>query len=389
MMSARNRAGQTSYRTMKSTLAVSLATLLLLACAQESEVSKTIPSALTAPTVSVTRIVQLPIAEQLTASGVLLPREEAAVGPEVAGYQVAEVLVEEGAQVSKGQPLARIDSGLLQARIDQAKAALAQATAVAEQSRAEADRVKTFDAKNVMSAEQIAARRFQARTAEAAVGVSRAQLDELLTQEQRLVVRAPVDGVVLERSIRPGDGASLSQPMFRIARDNLVELDAEVPEDALARIAPGDTATVSIPSGESIQGTVRLISPRVDPQTKLGRVRVSLAPNPQLRVGGYARVAFNRAAIPVPAVAERAVQWEADGPRLITIDDTNRAHPVSVRTGTREAGFVALVQGPPVGTLVALGSGVSLLEGDLVNPVEPKQVTPEQNATPPTADITR
>ena len=359
---------------MKNVLGVlALGALLATACAQEADLSKTIPSSLAAPTVTVTRIVQLPIAEKLTASGILLPREEAAVGPEVPGYQVAEVMVEEGAQVSKGQPLARLDSQLLQARIDQAKAGLAQSTALAEQARAEADRVKTFDAKGAMSVEQIAARRFQARTAEAAVGVARAQLDELLTQEQRLVVRAPVDGVVLERSVRPGDVASLSQPMFRIVRDGLIELDAEVPEGALAKIAPGDTATVSIPSGESMQGTVRRISPLVDPLTKLGRVRVSLAPNPQLRVGGYARVYFNRPAVPVPAVAERAVQWEANGPRLIIIDDNNRAHPVSVRTGTRDAGFVTIEQGPTVGTLVALGSGVSLLEGDLVNPVEPQQ----------------
>jgi HlyD family secretion protein len=359
---------------MKNTLGLlAVSALLLTACGQESDVSKTIPSSLAAPTVTVTRIVQLPIAEKLTASGILLPREEAAVGPEVPGYQVAEVMVEEGATVSKGQPLARLDSQLLQARIDQAKAGLAQSMALAEQARAEADRVKTFDAKGAMSVEQIAARRFQARTAEAAVGVARAQLDELLTQEQRLVVRAPVDGVVLERSVRPGDVASLSQPMFRLIRDGLVELDAEVPEGALARIAPGDIATVSIPSGESMQGTVRRISPLVDPLTKLGRVRVSLAPNPQLRVGGYARVSFNRPAVPVPAVAERAVQWEANGPRLIIIDDNNRAHPISVRTGIRDAGFVALEQGPPVGTLVALGSGVSLLEGDIVNPVEPVQ----------------
>jgi HlyD family secretion protein len=373
---------------MKSTSGILvLALVLLAACARESDKSKTIPSSLTAPTVTVTRIVERPIAEKLTASGVLLPREEAAVGPEVAGYQVAEVLVEEGASVNKGQALARLDSGLLKARIDQATAALAQATAVSEQARAEADRVKTFDSKNVMSAEQIAARRYQARTAEAAVGVSRAQLEELLTQEQRMVVRSPVDGIVLERSIRPGDGASLSQPMFRIARDSLIELDAEVPEDSLARIAVGDAATVTIPSGGSIEGTVRLISPRVDPQTKLGRVRVSLAPDPQLRVGGYARVAFNRAAIPVAAVLERAVQWEADGPRLIAIDDNNRVHPVAVQTGIRDAEFVALKQGPAVGTRVALGSGVSLLDGDLVKPLEGGREAAAADAT--NVDITR
>lgn len=217
----------------KPLAALALAFVLLSACSREADTTGGNPAALVAPTVSVTRVVELPIAESLTASGVLLPREEAAVGPEVPGYQVAEVLVEEGAQVTKGQALARLDAALLQARIQQARAALAQSTAVAEQARAEAERVKDFDTKGAMSIEQIAARRYQARTADAAVGVARAQLDELLTQEKRLLVRAPVAGIVLERSVRPGDVASLSQPMFRIARDGLIELDAEVPEDAL------------------------------------------------------------------------------------------------------------------------------------------------------------
>jgi HlyD family secretion protein len=313
------------------------------------------------------------MAQSLAASGLLIPREEAAVAAEVGGYLVDKVLVEEGARVSAGQELARLDPGLLLARIDQAKAGVAQAVALAEQARGEADRVKTFDARGVMSIEQVAAREFQAKTAEAAVAVARAQLEDLLSQERRLVVRAPVAGIVLERMVRPGDVASLSEPMFRLARDGLLELDAEVPEDVLAGIAPGESATVSLPSGDTIEGSVRLISPRIDPLTKLGRVRVSLAPHPQLRAGGYARATFSRTGKPVAAVEEKAVQWEASGPRLITIDDNDLAHPVLVRIGVRDAGYVALEQGPPVGTRVALGSGVALLDGDRVNPVEPGQ----------------
>ena len=74
------------------------------------------------------------------------------------------------------------------------------------------------------------------------------------------------------------------------------------------------------------------------------------------------------------------MQWEASGPRLITIDDNNLVQPVQVRTGARDAGFVALEQGPPVGTRVALGSGVALLQGDRVNPVEPGQATAREQA---------
>lgn len=349
---------------------LSLAAVLLAGCAPDAKVDAAAPSSLAPPTVTVTRVVKLPIAEKLSASGILRPREEAAVGPEVAGYQVADVLVEEGALVTAGQVLATLHADLLRAKIDQARAALAQAQALAEQARAEFDRVKDLDARNVMSQEQVAARRYQARTSEAAVGVARAQLDELLTQEQRLTVRAPVSGLVLERNIRPGDVASLAQPMFRIARDNLIELDAEVPEDVIARISLGDAATVSLPSGEHLDGEVRLISPRIDPETKLGRVRVSLASHPQLRAGGYARVDFHRPFNAVPAIAEKALQWEANGPRLTTIDKENRARPVAVRIGARDGEYVTLVQGPSVGTRVALGSGVTLLEGDLVNPVE-------------------
>jgi HlyD family secretion protein len=359
-----------SHRTIYT---LALAVVCLAGCGKPPDPKTSNANQIAIPTVTVTRIVELPIAETLTASGILLPREEAAVAPEVAGYQVASVLVEEGAQVTRGQVLAQLDAELLLSKIDQAKAALAQATAVAEQASAEADRVKNFDSRNVMSAEQIATRRYQARTTAAAVEVNRAQLAELLAQQRRLDIRAPVDGIVLERNVRPGDVASLTQPMFRIAREGLIELDAEVPEPVLSRIALGDKATVTLPSGAALPGTVRLISPRVDPQTKLGRVRVALAPDPQLRVGGYARVAFTQPAVPVPAVAEKAVQWEATGPWLIALDDHNRAHLLSVRTGARNEGYVVLEQGPPVGTVIAMGSGVSLLEGDQVNPVEAEQ----------------
>ncbi|MDH4039697.1 MAG: efflux RND transporter periplasmic adaptor subunit [Gammaproteobacteria bacterium] len=358
--------------------AASLAVLTLVGCAEKSNTVAVATVAGNAPTVTVTRVIERPMAGSLVASGLLVPREEAAVTAEVGGYQVDKVLVEEGAEVSAGQELARLDPGLLLARINQAKAGVSQAVALAEQARAEADRVKNFDARGVMSIEQVAAREFQAKTAEAAVAVARAQLEDFLSQERRLVVRAPVAGIVLERMVRPGDVASLSQPMFTLARDSLVELDAEVPEDELAGIALDDKATVSLPSGDSAEGTVRLVSPRIDPLTKLGRVRVSLAPHPQLRVGGYARAVFNRTGKPVAAIEEKAVQWEASGPRLITIDANNLAHPVLVRTGVRDAGFVALEQGPPVGTRVALGSGVALLEGDRVNPVEPGQAAAAQ-----------
>ena len=124
------------------------------------------------------------------------------------------------------------------------------------------------------SEEEVATRVAKAENAEAGVDVAQAQLNELQTQKQRMEIRAPVfDGVfALERQVRLGDVSGQSQPMFRLASNSLIEMDAEVPEDDLATITVGQEATVILPSGTELQGKVRLLSPRIDPQTKLGRV---------------------------------------------------------------------------------------------------------------------
>ena len=246
---------------------------------------------------------------------------------------------------------------------------MAQARAQATQAQSEADRVKGLDGSGILSDEQIGSRRSQALSAEAGVQVAQAQLNDLRTQQSRLAIRAPVAGTVLERMVRPGDVASPAQTMFRLAKAGQIELDAEVPEDVLASIELEEAASVTLTSGVTLGGQVRQISPRIDPQTKLGRVRVQLPSHSDLRPGGYAHVVFTRSAIPVPVVPEKAVQFEASGPLLVVIDAENRARRIPVQTGARADGFVAIEQAPPLGTQVALGGGAFLLDGDLVEPV--------------------
>lgn len=362
-----------------------LLSVLATACSNDSGPAPAAgPGAPAARAVSVTQIVLRPMGGTFVASGLLVPREEAAVGSELSGYRVAEVLHEEGATVKQGEMLARLDAGLLRARIAQAEAAVEQARAQAGQARSEAERVAGLDGTGILSDEQIASRRSSAKGAAAGVAVAEAQLNELRAQERRMVIRAPVGGVILERTVKQGDIAGPGQPLFRLARDGLIELAAEVPEGALASIPVGEAATVTLPSGRELEGTVRLVSPRVDPQTKLGRIRVRLPADAELRAGGYARAAFNRPATPVPAVAEKAVQFEASGPLLVVIDATEHARRVPVQTGARADGYVAIEEGPPVGTRVALGGGAFLLDGDLVAPVDPERVAQAAASTPST-----
>ena len=386
-----NRIKKSHFRPLSLTLLLASA-LALASCSKPTEAPPPPAAEAGARAVSVATVSMRPMAGSLTASGLLKPREETAVGSEISGFRVADVLVDEGATVSKGQVLAKLDPGLLAAKIAQAEAGVAQAKAQAGQAQAEADRVKGLDGTGILSDEQIGSRRAQAMGAQASVQVAQAQLNELRAQEKRMVIRAPEAGTVLERLVKPGDVASTAQAMFRIARGGLIELDAEVPEDALSSLQVGEQAMVTLPSGAVLTGKARSLSPRVDPQTKLGRVRVQLPLNADLRSGGYAQAVFSRAASPVLVVPEKAVQFEASGPLLIVIDKDNLARRVAVKTAARADGFVAIEDGPPVGTRVALGGGAFLLDGDLVEPVAAKTVADVAGASaasaPATAKVT-
>lgn len=306
----------------------------------------------------------------LTSNGVLAAREEAVVSSELQGYRVNRVFVDVDQWVRAGQPLVQLDDTLIRSQITQQRATLAQTQVAAAQAADQAARVKGLDDEGVLAQEQVESRRFAARSANAAVSAQRAVLQDLLTRQQRLTLRSPVSGRVMERNVRPGDiSGGGTTPMFRIIRDGLVELEAQVPEGQLGRVTIGSPAQVILPNSGSVYGRVRYISPAVDPQNKLGKVRISLPPRPDLRPGGFARAVFTGAARPAVAVPEAAVRYSAEGPSVMTLDAQGRAREISVRTGQRGGGWVELASGPRPGALVLMGGAAFVLEGDKVKPV--------------------
>jgi HlyD family secretion protein len=183
--------------------------LPLAACGKKEEAAKPVAGAGAGRAVTVVKVANRSLAAGVTASGLLAAREEAAVGSELAGYRVARVLVEEGAWVRQGQTLAQLDTTLIQAQVAQQAARTAQA-------EADAKRVAGLDGQGVLSQEAIDTRRFEAKAQEAA-------LAELRTRASRLTITAPVSGLVIERTVRPGEiSGGAASPWFRIVRDGLV-----------------------------------------------------------------------------------------------------------------------------------------------------------------------
>lgn len=306
----------------------------------------------------------------LAASGDLEPREEAAVLPEVSGYRVARVLADVGQYVQAGQTLVQLDPTLIQAQVAQSEALAAQAEVQALQAEEQAGRVQGLDGSGVLSQEQIDQRRFQARAARATARAQAAGLRDLKTRAGKLSVSAPVSGLILEKTVRPGDmAAGGGSPWFRMARDGQIELNADLGEGDLNRIRPGQTATVTLQSGAVVTGTVRLISPEINAQTKLGKVRILLPVRPDVRAGGFARAVFDDASAMALAVPESAIRYDADGASVMTVDAQNRVRRASIESGARGGGLVQLVKGPAAGTRIVANAAALLLDGDLIRPV--------------------
>jgi HlyD family secretion protein len=348
-------------------------TLVLVAVLTLGGCHKPPPRSTEAQNARAVRVVALgdqPITGALAASGDLVPREEAAVLPEVAGYRVSRVLVDVGDSVRKGQTMVDLDPALIQAQLAQADANVAQAQVQAQQAAEQANRVKDLDNAGVLSQEAIDQRRFQARAAQAAAAAQAAVLKDLRTRLGKLAVTAPVSGIVLERTVRPGDMSTAggATPWFRLARDGQIELAAQLSEDDLARIRPGQHADVTLPSGETVPGVVRLVSPQIDPQTKLGIVRIHLPVRRDIRAGGYGRAVFSEVSGAALAAPETAVRYDADGASVMVVGPDNRVKHVLVQTGQRGGGYVQLIKGPPAGSRIVENAAAFLLDGDLVKP---------------------
>jgi HlyD family secretion protein len=320
-----------------------------------------------ARSVSVVPVSRHSIEGGLVASGQLTPRETISIYPQVNGYRVARVFVDVGDQVKAGQPLVQLDDTLLTAQLAQAVALAQQQAVLADQAEAQAQRVKNLDGEGILSQEQIDTRRFAARSARAQANAQAAAVQDLRTRKALMIVRAPRAGLIIERNVQLGDlsGAGTT-PFYRIAENGQIELAADLSLDALGKIRPGASARVTLGNGTQVIGVVRLISPAVDPNTKLGRIRITLPVRADIHSGDFAQARFLGGVRSSLAVPETAVRYDANGASVMVVGSDDRLVRVPVTTGERGGGWVELLTGPPDGARVVEKAGAMFVPGDYV-----------------------
>jgi multidrug efflux pump subunit AcrA (membrane-fusion protein) len=238
--------------------------------------------------------------DQVRVTGFVVPRREAVVGVDQEGSRVIDVLVREGDLVTEGQELAR-----------------------------------------------------------------------LTPPPQRpgppgpMSLHAPAAGLVTEVRTIPGAPASpQAGPMFRIAVNNEIELEAQVPAAHMLKLNAGATVRISRDNAPDLIGRLRLVGPEIDRATQLGRVRISLIANPSLKIGMFARASIDAKRSCGVAVPRTAIDH-----LTIQVVKGNTVETRKVRVGLTSDTSTEILEGLQVGEIVVADAGSSLHNGDQIKTV--------------------
>ncbi len=321
-------------------------------------------------TVTSTQAQTLALPIKLTAHGNIAAWQEASVGAEIGGLRLAEVLVNVGDTVQRGQVLARFATDAVQADLAQARAVVAEASASAQEATANADRVRALLNTGVFSGQQSSQYLTAEQTAKARVESAKAVMAAQLLRLQNTEVRASDSGIISTRLATVGAVVGAGSELFKLIRQGRLEWRAEVGASELYRLPVGAAVSVAAASGSPVTGRVRTVAPTVDPQTRSGLVYVDLPSEPSkqagLKAGMFASGEFELGSSPALTVPQQAVVVRDGFSYVFRLNADQRVSQLKVQTGRRVGERVELLDGVGAeSSLVASGAGF-LNDGDLV-----------------------
>lgn len=299
------------------------------------------------PLVSVITPGVQPVASQVNFTGTIQARHELPIGDSGDTGRIVAVYVQVGDRVRHGQLLARIDDSVLAPQVAQLSAALEQARAQAALSAAEYKRGVAVGPSGGLSAQDIEKLQAASLMDKANIKVVAAQLAVMRAKLALTRIVAPTDGIILTRNAEVGQIAVSGGPaLFQMEDAGQVEMIGQVAEQDMANLKVGQAAAVYlIGSPQPFAGRIWLLGATIDPQSRLGEVRIALAPNSALRPGAFARASVTLARADRPVLPQTAVMADGTGSYVFVIGRDGEVLRRPVEVGSVVPSGVVIAQG--------------------------------------------
>lgn len=296
--------------------------------------------------VAAVRLVELPFVE--SSVGTIRPVHETTIGSKLLA-RVVEVNVKAGQAVREGDVLMRLDDTELRAKLKQAQATLASAEATRAQAESDEARYARLLKDNAVSRQEYERAATALKSANAELSRAREAINEIQATLDWATIRAPLNGVVIDKDVNVGDLVTPGQTLATLLDPKRMQLVASVRESLAQRLRVGQIIDVQIENfGKQCQGTISEIVPEAESASRAFQVKVT-GPCPEGVISGM----FGRILIPLDPEQVLIIPRAA----VRSVGQLNLVNVVEKGTVSRRAVRVGRVFGNDIEVLSGLREG--------------------------------
>jgi RND family efflux transporter MFP subunit len=320
-----------------------------------------------APRVQVDEAAMRTLSSTTLVPGTVISRNDARISAEVEGQLlwVAEV----GAQVTQGASVARIEDTVLRLQRDELEAQVVRAEARLRFLESDERRITKLAAKNLAAEMQLDQTRSDRDVAAGDLQVARAKLAQNQDQLSRTSIKAPFEGLIVERLMMPGERVTEGSDVVRLVDQQTLEVIARAPLEHYRFVRPGQTLQLRAGALEAV-GTVRTVVAVGDEDTHQFELRLDIEAG-VFPVGQTVRVSVPTSELREVLVVHRdALVLRPEGISLFVVDGNNQARQVSVTTGIGSGAFIEVQGALSPGDRVVVRGNERLQPGQAVSIAE-------------------
>jgi membrane fusion protein, multidrug efflux system len=341
--------------------------------------------------VEITKVQVRDLTEGIEVVGALTPKFEARIRSEYAGI-VSEVYVTEWVRVKKGTPLAKLDSREIEAASQKAQAAveigkanILQAEVAGNRAERELTRAQNLKAAGLITQQNLDDAQTEKAAAAARLSAAQAQrlaaekeLNQVKTRLAKVVIHAPLEGVVSARNVNVGDlvgEPGATRLMFEIVDNRLLDLTVTVPSREMDRLQLGQTLTFStdVFPGKLFSGKVKFINPAVNEADRSVKVIAEVPNVPEvlkagLFIKGRIITGQRQKVLQIPKAA--LLSWDVAAKKgEVFVVQANKSIRKAIQTGSLSGEWLEVVSGLQIGEEVITRGGFNVKDGDPVKVV--------------------
>lgn len=331
-----------------------------------SESAATTTQAKSVLTVNVTTPIVQDLNNTITTNGGLFAWQESLVSAELGGLAITELNADVGSIVKRGQVLARLSQDSIKASLAAQQANVARARTGLAEAAANAERARRVKDSGALSEQQIQQYMLAEDSAKANLAAAEAaqRADEVRLAQTAIL--AADNGVISARSATLGAIVQPGSELFRLVRQGRIEWRAELTAEQLNQVHAGQKARIHLSDGKTVNGTLRMLAPTIDSNSRKALVYIDLAPGSTARAGMFARgeiLLGNTSGLTVP---NSAVLLRDGNTYVFEVGANNQVEQRKVQTGRRNENAVEILGGLNASARIVISGGAFLNQGDHV-----------------------